>query len=112
MLFQDIGGFDGLYKKMLACGIPTAVHLMWIPFSELDFSQQFLVILRFSRRFLSGLWNSVVVLNARNWIFKQIEDTADDIMMVIGFPIVEFLIPYPVSLSSQLAIANLGDWFE
>lgn len=104
MLFEDLGGFDGLYMKMLACGIPTAVHLMWIPFSELNIRQQFLLILRVSRGILSGLWSSGVVTNVRNWIFKNIKDTTDDIMVVIVFPIVEFLVPYPVLLNSELAI--------
>ncbi|KAH9706863.1 putative inactive ATP-dependent zinc metalloprotease FTSHI 5 [Citrus sinensis] len=27
VLFEDFGGFDELYMKMLACGIPTAVHV-------------------------------------------------------------------------------------
>lgn len=99
MLFANFGGFDGLYMKMLACGIPTTVHLMWIPFSELDIRQQFLLTLQLSHRLLSGLWNSGIVLYARNWVFKKIKNITDDILMMIIFPIVEFLIPYPVSLS-------------
>eukprot|EP00256_Glycine_max_P040042 XP_006589200.1 probable inactive ATP-dependent zinc metalloprotease FTSHI 5, chloroplastic isoform X1 [Glycine max] len=103
MLFEDLGGFDGLYMKMLACGIPTAVHLMWIPFSELNIRQQFLLILRVSHGILSGLWNSGVVTNARNWIFKNIKDTTDDIMVVIVFPTVELLVPYPVRIQLGMA---------
>jgi len=106
MLFEDLGGFDGLYMKMLACGIPTAVHLMWIPFSELNIRQQFLLILRVSHGIFSGLWNSAVVTKAKNWIFTRIRDTTDDIMVVIVFPIVEFLVPYPVLLNSALVIFN------
>ncbi|KAK7277800.1 hypothetical protein RJT34_22817 [Clitoria ternatea] len=103
LLFEDYGGFDGLYMKMLACGIPTAVHLMWIPFSELDIRQQFLLILRVSRGCLSGLWNSGVVINARKWIYKKVKDTTDDIMVLIVFPIVEFLVPYPVRIQLGMA---------
>ncbi|TKY52101.1 ATP-dependent zinc metalloprotease FtsH 3 [Spatholobus suberectus] len=103
MLFEDLGGFDGLYMKMLACGIPTAVHLMWIPFSELNIRQQFLLILRVSHGILSGLWNSGVVTYARNWTFKKIKDTTDDIMVMIVFPIVEFLVPYPVRIQLGMA---------
>jgi len=106
MLFEDLGGFDELYMKMLACGIPTAVHLMWIPFSELNIRQQFLLVLRVSHGICSGLWNSRVVTYAKNWIFTQIKDTTDDIMVVMGFPIVEFLVPYPVLLNSVLSICN------
>ncbi|KAL2325332.1 hypothetical protein Fmac_024390 [Flemingia macrophylla] len=103
ILFEDLGGFDGLYMKMLACGIPTTVNLMWIPFSELSISQQFLLILRVSHGILSGLWNSGVVMHARNWIFTNIKDTTDDIMVVIVFPIVEFLVPYPLRIQLGMA---------
>ncbi|KAK6645941.1 hypothetical protein PHAVU_L002051 [Phaseolus vulgaris] len=103
MLFEDLGGFDELYMKMLACGIPTAVHLMWIPFSELNIRQQFLLVLRVSHGICSGLWNSRVVTYAKNWIFTQIKDTTDDIMVVMGFPIVEFLVPYPVRIQLGMA---------
>ncbi|WVY97846.1 hypothetical protein V8G54_029997 [Vigna mungo] len=103
MLFEDLGGFDGLYMKMLACDIPTAVHLMWIPFSELNIRQQLLLILRVCNGIVSGLWNSRVVTQAKNWIFTQIKDTTDDIMVVIVFPIVEFLVPYPVRIQLGMA---------
>ncbi len=65
MLFEEFGGFDGLYMKMLACGIPTTVNLMWIPFSELDFRQQFLLTLRLSRQCLNGLWKTRI---GRIWL--------------------------------------------
>ncbi|KAI5398282.1 probable inactive ATP-dependent zinc metalloprotease FTSHI 5, chloroplastic [Lathyrus oleraceus] len=92
ILFKDIGGFEGLYRKMIACDIPTAVHLMWIPLSELKLRQQFSVILRFPRRFLTDQWNSEAALNARSWFFDTIKDTTDDLMTVIGFPVMELLV--------------------
>ncbi|XP_054777160.1 probable inactive ATP-dependent zinc metalloprotease FTSHI 5, chloroplastic [Prosopis cineraria] len=103
MIFDKFGGFDGLYMKMLASGIPATVHLMWIPFSDLDIHQQFLLTLRLSHRFLSGLWNSGIVLHARNWVFKKIKNITDDILMMIVFPIVEFLVPYPVRMRLGMA---------
>ncbi|OWM67334.1 hypothetical protein CDL15_Pgr000786 [Punica granatum] len=103
MLFEDFGGFDGLYMKMLACGIPTAVQLMWIPLSELNFQQQFLLAMRLSRQCLIGLWKTKVVLYARDWIVEKVKDINDDIMMVIIFPMVEFLIPYPVRMRLGMA---------
>lgn len=103
MLFEDIGGFDALYRKMVACGIPTAVHLMWIPLSELSVRQRISVILRFPLRFWSGQC-SETVLTTRNLIFDNIKKMTDDIMTVIGFPIVEYILPDPVSLSPKLAI--------
>lgn len=102
MLFEDFGGFDGLYMKMLACGVPTATHLMWIPFSELNFQQQFLLVVRLCNQFLSGLWKTRIVSYARNWVVQKIRNINDDIMTVIVFPLVEFIIPYPVLLISAL----------
>lgn len=96
VLFEEFGGFDGLYMKMLACGIPTTVHLMWIPFSELDFRQQFLLTLRLSHQCLNGLWKTRIVLYARDRVFEEIRNLNDDIMMMVVFPIVDFIIPYPV----------------
>lgn len=96
MLFEDFGGFDGLYLRMIAAGIPTAVQLMWIPFSELDLRQQFLLIMRISYQCLTGFWNSRIVSHAKEWTFKKIKNINDDIMMMIVFPAVEFIIPYQV----------------
>lgn len=96
MLFEDFGGFDGLYMNMLACGIPTTIHLMWIPFSELDICQQFSLSLRLSQSCLNALWKTRVVLYGRSWVFEKIKNINDDLMTMIVFPIVEFLVPYPV----------------
>ncbi|XP_015875583.2 probable inactive ATP-dependent zinc metalloprotease FTSHI 5, chloroplastic isoform X1 [Ziziphus jujuba] len=103
MLFEDFGGFDGLYMKMLACGIPTAVHLMWIPFSELDLYQQSLLILRLSSQSLKALWQSKIVSYARNWVFEKFKNINDDIMMMIVFPLVEIIIPYRLRLQLGMA---------
>ncbi|XP_042502449.1 probable inactive ATP-dependent zinc metalloprotease FTSHI 5, chloroplastic isoform X2 [Macadamia integrifolia] len=103
MLFQDFGGFDGLYLKMLASGVPTAVHVMWIPFSELDIYEQFLLTMRLSYHCLVGLWKSGLVSYARDWALKKIRDLNDDIAMMIVFPIVELIIPYPVRMNLGMA---------
>ena len=96
MLYEDFGGFDGLYMKMLAQGIPTAIHLMWIPFSELNLHQQFLLTMRLVNQCIKGIWKTRIVSYGRGWIIEKVRNLNDDIMMVIVFPIVEFLIPYPV----------------
>ncbi|KAG6647320.1 probable inactive ATP-dependent zinc metalloprotease FTSHI 5, chloroplastic isoform X1 [Carya illinoinensis] len=103
LLFEEFGGFDGLYMKMLACDIPTTVHLMWIPLSELDFRQQFLLTMRLSSQCLNGLWKSRIVSYAKNWVFEKIRNINDDIMMMVVFPTVEFIIPYPVRMRLGMA---------
>ncbi|GAA0147429.1 metalloprotease [Lithospermum erythrorhizon] len=109
MLFHDIGGFDGLYLRMLASGVPTAVQLMWIPLSELDLSEQFFLIARLSYQCLIGLWNSRIVEYARERAFRKIKNINDDIMMMIVFPIVEFIIPYPVRIQLGMAWPEYTD---
>lgn len=96
MLFEDFGGFDGLYMKMLACGIPSTVHLMWIPFSELDIYQQFTLVLRISQGCLNALWKTRFLSSWRSRVFEKINNVFADFMIMIVFPTVEFLVPYSV----------------
>ncbi|CAL1382597.1 unnamed protein product [Linum trigynum] len=103
MLYQDFGGFDGLYMKMLACDIPTTVHLMWIPLSELDFHQQFLLAARLARQCFVALWKSRNISSVREWLSEKIHNINDDIMMAIIFPLIEFVIPYPVRIRLGMA---------
>lgn len=96
MLFEKFGGFDGLYMKMLACDIPTSIQLMWIPLSELDFSQQFMLAVRLVHQCFNGVRKSRTVSTCRHWISENIRNTNDDIMMLIVFPLLELIIPFPV----------------
>ncbi|KAI3991255.1 hypothetical protein MKX01_022476 [Papaver californicum] len=102
-LFEDFGGFDGLYLKLLASGVPTAVQLMWIPLTELDLRQQFLLATSLSSQFISGLWKSESVSYWRNWGFEKIQNLNDDIMMMIIFPVLDFIVPYPVRMKLGMA---------
>lgn len=103
LLFEDFGGFDGLYIRMIASGIPTAVQLMWIPFSDLDIREQFFLITRFSYMCFLGLWNSVVISYVRQQIFSRIKNTTDDLMVTLVFPVVEFIIPQSVRRNLGMA---------
>ncbi|XP_078439024.1 ftsH extracellular protease family [Wolffia australiana] len=111
LLFDDFGGFDGLYIRMLASGVPTSVQLMWIPFTELDLRQQFVLSSKLLNQSLVGLWKTSVVSYARNWAYKKIKDTTDDIMMIIGFPLVEFIIPKRIRMSLGMAWPEEVDQF-
>ncbi|XP_051145687.1 probable inactive ATP-dependent zinc metalloprotease FTSHI 5, chloroplastic isoform X2 [Andrographis paniculata] len=103
MLFEDFGGFDALYMRMIAAGVPTVTQLMWIPFSELNISQQFRVIVKMCRWCLTELWRNIYVDRARRWLLRKIRNINDDLMMMIVFPFVEFVIPYQVRLSLGMA---------
>lgn len=107
MLYEDFGGFDGLYTKMLACSIPTAVHVMWIPFSELDFRQQFLLILGLSQQCLNAFWNADTVTYSRKWVLEKFKNINDDIMMTIMFPLLELVIPYPVLMLKPMSLHSV-----
>lgn len=92
MMFEEFGGVDGLYLKMLASNVPTSVQLMWIPFSELDIRQQFLLPIRLSRQLLVGLWNARDVSTV-DWIFNWVQNINKDITVLIVCPFLEFVIP-------------------
>lgn len=96
MLFAEFGGFDALYLKMMACGVPTAVRLMWIPLTELNILQQFLLATRLAQGCFYGLWNYKYVVIAREWLYLNLRNLNDDIMMMIIFPLLELVIPYQV----------------
>ncbi|XP_047261034.1 probable inactive ATP-dependent zinc metalloprotease FTSHI 5, chloroplastic isoform X4 [Capsicum annuum] len=103
MIYEDFGGFDALYLRMVASGIPTVVQLMWIPFSVLDFRQQFLLVTRLCHQCLNGLWSLRIVSRGRDWILEKVRNINDDIMMMIVFPTVEFVIPYRVRIRLGMA---------
>lgn len=105
MLFEGLGGFDGLYMKMLASDVPTSIQLMWIPFSELSVGQHFLLMMRFAYQTWMGVWNSGNVTFVRQRIFERFKNLNEDILLVIVFPVVEFLIP-----SSSAGLAWYMDW--
>ncbi|XP_063940731.1 probable inactive ATP-dependent zinc metalloprotease FTSHI 5, chloroplastic [Daucus carota subsp. sativus] len=105
MLFEGLGGFDGLYMKMLASDVPTSIQLMWIPFSELSIGQHLLLMMRFAYQSWMGVWNSGNVTVVRQKIFERFKNLNEDILLVIVFPIVEFVIP-----SSSAGLAWYMDW--
>nr|QKY65106.1 AAA-type ATPase family protein [Passiflora pittieri] len=88
-LYEDFEGFDGLYSKMLANGIPTSVQLMRIPFSELDLRQQFLLSIRFARLCFNEVWNGGLVSYWREWTSEKISDINNDLTVVV----LEFIVP-------------------
>nr|XP_043606226.1 probable inactive ATP-dependent zinc metalloprotease FTSHI 5, chloroplastic [Erigeron canadensis] len=110
-MFEDFGGVDGLYLKMLASNVPTSVQLMWIPYSELDIRQQLLLPLRFSRQLLVGLWNArdvATVDGISNWV-KNINK---DILVLIVCPFLELVIPSQVKmkLGKTTAMKQYQNW--
>ncbi|KAK4423260.1 putative inactive ATP-dependent zinc metalloprotease FTSHI 5, chloroplastic [Sesamum alatum] len=109
VLFEDFGGFDALYLRMVAAGIPTSVQLMWIPLSELDFSQQFLLLVNLCRQCFTELWRSNIVTYAKEWTLEKIRNINDDIMVMIVFPLVEFVIPYQVRMRLGMAWPEYSD---
>ncbi|CAA6654379.1 unnamed protein product [Spirodela intermedia] len=85
--------------------------LMWIPFTELDIRQQFVLSSKLLYQCLLGLWKSSIVSYGKEWVYKKIKNTTDDIMIMIGFPIVEFIIPKPVRMSLGMAWPEEVDQF-
>lgn len=96
MLFEEFGGFDGLYLKMLSSGVPTSVQLMWIPFSELSLQQQFLLAMKITRQCFIELWKNRTISSYRDGIVERYRTLYEDIAVTIFIPVVDFLLPYTV----------------
>ncbi|KAL8201414.1 hypothetical protein R6Q57_012753 [Mikania cordata] len=96
-MFEDFEGVDGLYLKMLASNVPTSVQLMWIPFSELDIKQQFLLPIRLSRQLLIGFWNARDVSTV-DGIFNLVKNINRDILVLIICPFLELITPSRVKI--------------
>ncbi|XP_052203783.1 probable inactive ATP-dependent zinc metalloprotease FTSHI 5, chloroplastic isoform X2 [Diospyros lotus] len=109
ILFEDFGGFDGLYLRMLASGTPTSVQFMWIPFSDLDLRQQSLLIMNFCQQCLDDVWSNRIVSYVREWVLEKIRNINDDLMTMIVFPLVEFIIPFPVRMQLGMAWPEFTD---
>ncbi|XP_020580621.1 probable inactive ATP-dependent zinc metalloprotease FTSHI 5, chloroplastic [Phalaenopsis equestris] len=103
LLFEDFGGFDGLYTRMISSGIPTAVHLMWIPFSDLGLREQFFLIRTMLSQALTGFWNCAFISFVKKPVFSGVKNITDDLMVTLIFPIMEFIIPKPVRMILGLA---------
>ncbi|KFK37857.1 hypothetical protein AALP_AA3G038200 [Arabis alpina] len=109
MQFEKFGGFDALYLKMIACGIPTSVHLMWIPMSELSIQQQFLLVTRVVSRAFTALRKTEAVSTVKDILLERIHNLNDDIMMAVVFPVLEFIIPYQLRLRLGMAWPEESD---
>jgi hypothetical protein len=102
MLFEDFGGFDALYLRMIASGVPVVSQVMWIPLYELDIGQQLRVAMRFSQRLVKELWNFKYVLPYKRMVLEQIDIFHEDIVAKAVFPIIE-LIPDPIRMKLGMA---------
>lgn len=96
MLFEEFGRFDGLYLRMQSLGIPSTVHFMWIPLSEMDIQQQFHFITRYTYMCLAEFRKYKPVKIGGEWLMNKIKCTTDDIMVMIVFPLIEILLPKAV----------------
>ncbi|KAI3698633.1 hypothetical protein L2E82_42328 [Cichorium intybus] len=91
-MFEEFGGIDGLYLKMLASNVPTNIQLMWIPFSELDIRQQVLVPIRVLNKLVVWLWK-FRDFSAVQDVVDQVKQINKEIIVVFLSPILEFVIP-------------------
>lgn len=101
-LFEQVGGFDGLYVKMVTSGIPTTIEYMSIPFKEWELRHQILVPLRFCYRVLNFFWLKWISVPV-NWYFGKLSNILEVVMVRVGFPIIESILPYPIRTSFGMA---------
>jgi hypothetical protein len=95
-LFEQVGGFDGLYVKMVTSGIPTTIQYMSVPFKEIGLRMQILFLLRICYNVLNFIW-SKMISGPVTWYLGKLNHILEVVMVRVGFPIIEFIIPQQVS---------------
>ncbi|KAL8171854.1 hypothetical protein V2J09_023658 [Rumex salicifolius] len=103
ILFEDFGGFDGLYLKMVASGIPISVQVMPIPVTELTLYQQILIAGRFAFSLAYQFWKTKTISSYKDYFIDDMKIIVDDALMRILFPLVEFVIPYSARIMIGMA---------
>lgn len=108
VLFEQVGGFDGLYVKMVASGIPTTIEFMSIPFKEWGLKFQLLVPLKLCYRVFNFIWSNVIS-EPVFWYLGKLNYIIEEVMVRVGFPIIEFIIPQPIRTALGLAWPEAAD---
>eukprot|EP01018_Ginkgo_biloba_P009872 Gb_28496 [translate_table: standard] len=102
-LFEKVGGFDGLYVKMVTSGIPTTIEFMWIPFKEWELSQRLFFPFEFCYFTFLQIWESKAISGVVQWYFGKVNHIIEEFMVRIGFPLVELIIPKQVRMALGMA---------
>ncbi|XP_057855194.1 probable inactive ATP-dependent zinc metalloprotease FTSHI 5, chloroplastic [Cryptomeria japonica] len=85
VFFEQAGGFDGLYVKMVTSAIPISVEFMWIPFKEWDLRSQIVIPIKVLCQASIVIWNSKLLSTVRTWYLSKLTLICDDIMVQEGF---------------------------
>lgn len=101
-LFEQVGGFDGLYVKMVTSGIPTTIQYMSVPFKEIGLRMQILFLLRICYNVLNFIW-SKLISGSVTWYLGKLNHILEVVMVRVGFPIIEFIIPKQIRMALGLA---------
>ncbi|KAL3693910.1 hypothetical protein R1sor_007561 [Riccia sorocarpa] len=97
--YEDVGGFDMMYFKLLLSGAPTTIETMWIPFEEWGFERLFFLPFKMVYWLLEDVWNSSLVTSIRPWYFKTLSGAFEEFMIRFGFPLVQNLLPHRLRVS-------------
>lgn len=112
ILFEDFGGFDTLYLKMVASGIPTFVQVMWIPFSERNLYPYVRQLANLAP-LICQLFRDVSLISyfvAKELCPQIIKKTYEDLLVMVVLPVVEFILPNPLKL--RLGIATGEELYQ
>ncbi|KAJ3708584.1 hypothetical protein LUZ61_012289 [Rhynchospora tenuis] len=92
-LLQDFGGFDGLYLELQAIGVPTMVQFMPFRFADFEIREAIFMPIGFTYACLAMLGEVRLVEYIRQWVSPRLPEAIDEFMIIIGFPLIERLIP-------------------
>ncbi|KAG6544312.1 hypothetical protein Mapa_014315 [Marchantia paleacea] len=104
--YEDVGGFDMMYMKLITSGVPTNIETMWIPFEEWDFERLFQLPFKVVFWLLEDVWNSSILASVRPWYFRTLNGAFEEVMIRFGFPIIQTVMPQSVRVALGFDLAE------
>lgn len=94
--YYEYGGFQTLYLKLIASGVPTSVEMMRIPLDEWSLERLVQLPFRMIWWLLEDCWNSSLVVSVRPWYYKTLLGAFEETMIRFGFPVIQRIVPQKV----------------
>eukprot|EP00249_Psilotum_nudum_P022546 c28558_g1_i2 orf=108-4457(+) len=104
-VFEEYGGFDAFYAKMVILGVNPTFEVMWIPLKEWDTVHLLSLPFKICYPVVLSIWKSPVLSPIKRWYLRMLSDVAEEVMVRFGFPLLE-LFPNQVQLALGVKVGE------
>eukprot|EP00252_Welwitschia_mirabilis_P025772 TRINITY_DN8198_c0_g1_i1.p1 TRINITY_DN8198_c0_g1~~TRINITY_DN8198_c0_g1_i1.p1 ORF type:complete len:1255 (+),score=269.09 TRINITY_DN8198_c0_g1_i1:201-3965(+) len=108
-IFEQVGGFDGLYIKMVCVGVPITVEKRPISIRELGFVRGAMYVITMSTISLYEMGRGMASFYLIRVLLDKIVSTYEEIMFWVGFKAIEKYIPRDIRVMMGMAWPEAQD---